>query len=52
MIVNGQEFRVRPGDAFRLVPSDRHDIVNDTPAPVDILFIKSAYDPKDKVDVR
>ncbi len=52
MIVNGREFRVRAGDAFRLVPPDTHDIVNDTSSPVDIVFIKSSYDPKDKVDVK
>lgn len=52
MIVNGREFRVRAGDAFRLVPPDTHDIVNDTSTPIDIIFIKSAYDPKDKVDVK
>ena len=52
MIVNGQEFRIRPGDAVRLEPTDTHDIINDTPGPIDILFIKSSYDPKDKVDVK
>ena len=52
MVVNGEEFRVRPGDAFRLEPHDKHDIVNDTPGAVDCVFIKSSYDPKDKVDVK
>jgi len=51
MIVNGREIRVRAGDAFRLEPPDRHDIVNDTDEPVDCIFIKSTYDPKDKVNV-
>ena len=51
MIVNGEEFRVRRGDAFRLDPSDKHDIVNDTDDVVDVVFIKSTYDPKDKVNV-
>ena len=51
MIVNGQEFRVRTGDAFRLDPGDVHDIINDTGEPVDAVFIKSSYDPQDKVDV-
>ncbi|HUV39467.1 MAG TPA: cupin domain-containing protein [Planctomycetota bacterium] len=50
MIVNGEKLRVRAGDAFRLVPGDRHDIVNDTGAPVDCIFIKSTWDPKDKVN--
>ncbi len=52
IIINGVDRRVRPGDAFRLTPPDKHDIINDTPAPVDIIFIKSPYDPKDKVDVK
>jgi mannose-6-phosphate isomerase-like protein (cupin superfamily) len=52
MIVNGQEFPIRIGDAFRLDPTDRHDIINDTDAPLKAVFIKSAYDPKDKVDVK
>ena len=51
MIVNGEEFRVRRGDAFRLDPLDKHDIVNDTDDVVDAVFIKSSYDPKDKVNV-
>jgi glyoxylate utilization-related uncharacterized protein len=52
MIVNGETFRVRQGDAVRLAPTDKHDILNDTGAVVDCVFIKSTYDPKDKVDVK
>ena len=52
MIVNGEEFRVREGDAFRLEPKDDHDIINDTDGVVDCVFIKSTYDPKDKVNVK
>jgi len=52
MIVNGKEFRVRRGDAFRLEPPDKHDVVNDTDDVVDAVFIKSGYDPKDKVNVQ
>jgi len=51
MIVNGEKIRVRAGDALRLEPPDRHDIVNDTADVIDCLFIKSTYDPKDKVNV-
>ena len=51
MVVNGEQFRVRSGDAFRLDPGDVHDIINDTPDPTDAVFIKSHYDPQDKVDV-
>lgn len=51
MIVNGQPHPIRIGDAFRLEPEDRHDIVNDTDVPLKAIFIKSSYDPKDKVSV-
>ena len=50
MIVNGVEHRVRTGDAFRLDPGEVHNIVNDTDEPTTAVFIKSSYDPKDKVD--
>ena len=52
MVVNGQEFRVRTGDAFRLEPGDIHDIVNDTGEPIEAVFIKSVYKPDDKIDVK
>ena len=51
MIVGEERHRVRAGDAFRLDPGDVHDIINDTNEPIDAVFIKSTYDPKDKVDV-
>ena len=51
MIVNGQEHAIRIGDAFRLDPQDRHDIVNTGLAPLKAVFIKSSYDPQDKVNV-
>jgi quercetin dioxygenase-like cupin family protein len=50
VVVNGVEHRVRQGDAFRLEPGDVHNIINDTDEPISAVFIKSAYDPKDKVD--
>jgi len=50
MVVDGQEYRVREGDAFRLEPGDVHNIINDTDGPTDAVFIKSEYLPKDKVD--
>lgn len=50
VVVNGEEFRVRVGDAFRMEPGDVHNIINDTGEPIDAVFIKSAYLPKDKVD--
>ena len=51
MIIDGEEHRVKVGDAFRIEPGEVHDIINDTQEPIDAVFIKSTYDPKDKVDV-
>jgi len=50
MIVDDAECRVRTGDAFRIEPGEVHNIVNDTDEPIEAVFIKSTYDPKDKVD--
>lgn len=51
MIVNGEEFRIREGDAVRLDPGDVHNIINDTADVVDAVFIKDTYKPDDKVNV-
>jgi len=40
---------VRPGDAFQLEPRETHRIVNDSPEPARIVFIKTPYLPEDKV---
>ena len=51
VVVNDQQIRVKPGDAFRFEPGDVHDIVNDADEPTDAVFIKHVFKPKDKVDV-
>ena len=51
MLIEGGEYRVRKGDAFRISPGEGHNIINDTGATVDAVFIKSQYKPKDKVDL-
>ena len=50
MIVDGGEYRVREGDAFRIEPGEVHNIVNDTDQPIEAVFIKGTFDPEDKVD--
>jgi hypothetical protein len=50
MIVNGEEHRASAGDAFRMEPADRHDVVNDADAVADLVFIKCPFDKQDKVD--
>ncbi len=51
MVIEGRDFRVRKGDAFRIPPGESHNIVNDTDQPADAVFIKSCYRPKDKIDL-
>jgi quercetin dioxygenase-like cupin family protein len=51
MVVEGESYRVRPGDVFRLDPPECHNIINDTDADTRLIFIKSPYLPHDKVDM-
>ena len=50
-LVDGTEHPIEIGAAFRLSPGEVHNIINDTDTPLKAVFIKSSYDPKDKVDV-
>ncbi|MBE3070138.1 MAG: cupin domain-containing protein [Planctomycetes bacterium] len=50
-IVDDTEHPITVGAAFRIEPGEVHNIVNDTRVPLKAVFIKSAYLPKDKVDV-
>lgn len=50
-IVNGQEVPAAAGDALRMEPEDRHDIRNDGPDPLKLVFIKCPWLPDDKVDI-
>ena len=49
MIVNDVSYQVKVGDAFRIEPLEKHDIDNDTNAPVKLVFIKCPYLPDDKI---
>ena len=50
-ILDGQEHAVRVGLAVRIEPGEVHNIINDTQTPLKAVFIKSSYNPTDKVDV-
>jgi len=50
-LVGDREYPIEVGTAFRIEPGEVHNIVNDTASPLKAVFIKSAYRPKDKVDV-
>jgi len=49
ILVNDKEHRVKQGDVFRLEAKEKHDIVNDTSAPVRYIFIKCPFLPEDKI---
>ncbi len=50
-VVNGKDYPASAGDAFRLEPDDRHDILNDGDEALKLVFIKCPYLPKDKVNI-
>lgn len=49
MLIGEKTFRVEPGDAFRIDPKEKHDILNDTQENIRIIFIKCPYLPEDKI---
>ncbi|MBN1800177.1 MAG: cupin domain-containing protein [Candidatus Lokiarchaeota archaeon] len=49
MIVNGKEYEAPQGSVFLLEPREMHNIKNDSEKPVKIVFIKSSYNPDDKI---
>ena len=51
LIVGDVEHQICVGTAVRIEPGEVHNIINDTRSPLKAVFIKSSYDPKDKVDV-
>jgi mannose-6-phosphate isomerase-like protein (cupin superfamily) len=51
MVVDGLEYDIRPGDAFRLEPGEVHNVINTGSQPLDGVFIKHVYRPNDKIDV-
>jgi mannose-6-phosphate isomerase-like protein (cupin superfamily) len=51
IILDAGPRRVRPGDAFRLIPGEVHNIINDSDEPTRIIFIKCPFLPEDKVNI-
>ena len=50
--INEQTVHVlKPGDIIQVLPPNTHYLVNKGSVPWKAVFIKSPYDPKDKVDV-
>ncbi len=49
--VDGATQTLQAGEAVRLEPTEKHAVVNSGSEPVKMVFIKSPYLPKDKVDL-
>jgi mannose-6-phosphate isomerase-like protein (cupin superfamily) len=49
MIINEEEYRSSIGDAFKIDPLEKHNLVNDTSNEIRVIFIKVPYNPEDKV---
>jgi len=50
MVIDEKIFRVEPGDAFRIEPKEKHDIINDTQESIRAIFIKCPYLSEDKIN--
>lgn len=49
LLANDMSHPARAGDAFRVEPFEKHDIVNDGDVDMKVVFIKVPYRPKDKI---
>lgn len=50
MVVNDERLKAKQGDAFLVEAKEKHDVENPTDKPLKVLFIKTPYLPKDKVN--
>ncbi len=50
--VGDRRLRLQPGDVVRAEPGEDHDIENDTPSTVRLVFIKAPFLPADKTPPR
>ena len=51
LIIEGKEYRVKEGDAFRIEPKEKHDLINDTQEAIKAVMIKFPFLPEDKVNI-
>ena len=49
MIIDEELYEIRIGDAYRVEPPECHNIINDANVPLEGIFIKHIYAPKDKI---
>jgi len=51
LLVDGTEYSGGAGDAFRLEPGEKHNIMNDSQSALRAVFIKCPYKPEDKISL-
>lgn len=51
LMIDGTEYLGGAGEAFRLEPGEKHDILNDSQSPIRAVFIKCPYKPEDKIKI-
>jgi mannose-6-phosphate isomerase-like protein (cupin superfamily) len=49
MEIDGKVYQVEKGDAFRIEPGEKHNIINQTGQTITAIFIKCPYNPGDKI---
>ncbi len=49
IIVDDISYQTSEGDAYRLEPGEKHNIINDSESVVDVFFVKAPYLPDDKI---
>ena len=49
MIIDDKEYKATQGSVFLCEPKEMHNIRNDSDKPIKIVFIKSRYEPNDKI---
>jgi len=50
-LIDGVDYFGGAGDAFRLEPGEKHDILNDSKSLMRAVFIKCPHKPEDKVSI-
>jgi len=51
LLIDGAEYLAGAGEAFRLEPGEKHDILNGSNFPLRAIFIKCPYKPDDKISL-
>lgn len=50
-VIQGEEHRVHPGEAYVIEAYDKHNLINDTDEDCVAVFIKYPFDPSDRHEI-